>query len=158
MERLDPMGREIERKFLPADDRWRGEAVAAKRLRQAYLAQNGRLVTRVRTVDGKRGFLTLKSVEPGISRAEYEYEIPVADAEELMDLRQGLVIEKTRHIVPAGEVSWEVDEFGGAHAGLVIAEIELPSVDAAFARPDWLGREVTGERAYTNAALAQADG
>ena len=152
------MGREIERKFLPADDRWRGEAVAAKRLRQAYLGQTGRLVTRVRTVDGARAFLTLKSVEPGISRAEYEYEIPVGDAEELMELRQWLVIEKTRHIVPAGDLAWEIDEFSGVHAGLVIAEIELPSEDAAFARPAWLGREVSGERAYTNAALARVEG
>jgi len=152
------MGLEIERKFLLADDRWRGETVAAKRLRQAYLAQNGRMVTRVRTIDGTRAFLTLKSVEPGISRAEYEYEIPVADAEELMELRQGLVIEKTRHIVPAGDLAWEIDEFSGAYAGLVTAEIELPSEDAAFARPPWLGREVTGERAYTNAALAQVEG
>lgn len=150
------MGREIERKFLPAGDGWRREAVAAKRLRQAYLAQNGKVVTRVRTVDGSRAFLTLKSIEPGISRAEYEYEIPVADAEELMELRQGRVIEKTRHIVPAGSLAWEIDEFSGVHAGLVIAEIELPAEDAAFARPAWLGREVTGERAYTNAALAQA--
>lgn len=152
------MGLEIERKFLLAGDGWRREVVAAKRLRQAYLAQNGRMVTRVRTIDGTRAFLTLKSVEPGISRAEYEYEIPVADAEELMGLRQGLVIEKTRHIVPAGDLAWEIDEFAGAHAGLVIAEIELPSEEAAVARPPWLGREVTGERAYTNAALAQVEG
>lgn len=149
------MGREIERKFLVSGEDWQGQARAAMSIRQAYLAQTGRIVARVRIVDGARGWLTLKSVEPGISRAEYEYEIPVADAEELMELRQGLRIEKTRHVVPAGEgLNWEVDVFEGVHAGLVVAEIELPSETAAFARPAWLGREVSGDPAYTNAALA----
>lgn len=152
------MATEIERKFLLGGDGWRSQVKSAHRLKQAYLARTGQLSARVRTVDGKRGFLTIKSAEPGMSRAEYEYEIPVADAEELMRLREGRLIEKTRHLVESGSLTWEIDVFHGALAGLAIAEVELPSEDAAFERPAWLGREVTGENAYYNAHLAMGEG
>lgn len=151
------MAREIERKFLLAGDGWRAQVKSAHRLEQAYLARTGRLSARVRTIDAEHAFLTIKSAEPGMSRAEYEYEIPVADAEELMRLRRGRLVEKTRHLVESGGLTWEIDIFAGALAGLQIAEIELPSEDAPFDRPDWLGREVTGEKAYYNADLAMSE-
>lgn len=152
------MAREIERKFLIEGDGWRIQVKSAYRLKQAYLARTEKLSARVRTIDGERAFLTIKSAEPGMSRAEYEYEIPVGDAEELMRLREGRLIAKTRHLVENGSLTWEIDIFDGALAGLAIAEIELPSEDAAFDRPAWLGREVTGEKAYYNAELAMSEG
>lgn len=150
------MAREIERKFLVAGDGWRQDAVAAKSLRQAYIARTGELSARVRIVDGTLATLTIKSAQPGVARSEFEYAIPVPDALELIGMRQGSLIEKTRHIVDAGGgLKWEVDVFAGAHDGLVIAEIELPDAGFAFERPDWLGREVTDDPAYYNATLAE---
>lgn len=149
------MAREIERKFLVADESWRGSAAAAKSVRQAYLAQTDRLSARVRIIDGMKAFLAVKSAEPGLMRLEFEYAIPMADARELMRLRQGRLIEKTRHIVETGGARWEIDVFGGELAGLVVAEIELDAPDAGFERPAWLGREVTSDPAYYNATLAR---
>lgn len=150
------MGREIERKFLVAGDGWRRSVVAAKSLRQGYLARTDRISARVRVEDDRSATMTLKSAQPGIARSEYEYAIPVEDALELLELRQGKLVEKTRHIVEAGGMRWEVDVFAGELAGLVLAEIELPDTDTHFERPDWLGREVTHETGYYNAALAMA--
>lgn len=150
------MATEIERKFLVDNDGWRGRAEGSKAIRQAYLALDGRATVRVRIVDGLRAFLTVKSAVAGTTRSEFEYFIPVDDAEALMELRTGLVIEKRRHIVPIGNCIWEIDVFEGAHRGLTIAEIELPSADTAFERPDWIGREVTDDLGYYNASLAAA--
>lgn len=150
------MALEIERKFLVIDESWRGGVSAKISLQQAYLARTERLSARVRIIGGTDALLAIKSSGAGAVRSEYEYAIPVGDARELMELRQGALIEKTRHIVGQGSARWEVDVFGGGLAGLVIAEIELATVDAAFARPPWLGREVTGDPAYYNAALALA--
>ena len=148
------MPREIERKFLVANDGWRVQADAGRRLRQAYLADTGRAVVRAR-VDGAGAVLTIKSAGPGLSRQEFEYPIPVSDAEALIELRQGSVLEKTRfHVAHAGR-RWEVDLYQGDNTGLTIAEIELESEAAALDLPAWIGREVTGERRFYASALAE---
>lgn len=154
------MGIEIERKFLVAGDGWRPQVVSSKRIRQAYLSTGGAAAVRVRIVDERRARLTIKSSgksgSPALSRAEFEYSVPVEDALAMLDLRAGQIVEKTRHLVPAGNGrTWEVDVFGGAHEGLVIAEIELEAPDEPVALPDWVGREVTGDPRYGNVALAQ---
>lgn len=148
------MAKEIERKFLVAGEGWRDGVTGSKSFRQGYLAETDKLVIRIRIVDEAEAVLTFKSAVQGTTRAEFEYPIPLDDARALIELHQGLVIEKRRHLVPFGGFTWEVDVFAGAHAGLVLAEIELPAEDTPFERPDWLGREVTGERRYYNASLA----
>lgn len=148
------MAWEIERKFLVIDESWRGGVSATMALQQAYLARTDRLSARVRIIDGAQACLAIKSSGAGEIRLEYEYAIPVEDARELMELRQGGLIEKTRHIVETGGARWEVDVFGGGLAGLVVAEIELDEIEKPFERPAWLGHEVTGDPAYYNAALA----
>ena len=146
---------EIERKFLVANDGWKAGVTEVTRIRQAYLRTDADATVRVRIREGRRATLTVKSQAAGITRLELEYEIPEADAEAMFALRQGVIIEKRRHLVPAGDVTWEVDVFEGAHAGLVIAEVELSSPTQEIALPDWVGREVTGEPAYYNSALAR---
>lgn len=148
------MPREIERKFLVINDSWRVHADAGRRLRQAYLADTGRAVIRAR-FEGAGAVLTIKSANPGLSREEFEYPVPVADAEALIELRQGSVIEKTRFHVPHAGRRWEVDVYDGDNAGLTIAEIELESEAAAVDLPAWIGREVTGERRFYASALAE---
>ena len=154
------MGIEIERKFTVVDDAWRREVDESVRMAQGYLNDHAAVVAgtqqasvRVRVGDG-RGWLNLKSREAGPSRQEFEYEIPLADAEALLALCVGAPIDKVRHYVPFGGSTWEVDEFAGENAGLVVAEIELPAVDAAFARPEWVDIEVTDLPRYYNLALA----
>lgn len=147
---------EIERKFLVTGPGWRRNSSISHSIRRAYLAQTNAAAVRVRIVDGARAFLTIKSAEPGTTRSEFEYEIPVAHGEALVRLRSGLMIEKTRHVVPGRNgLIWEVDVFEGAHWGPVIAEIELHDADTHFDRPDWLGAEATGDQCYYNASLAQ---
>jgi adenylate cyclase len=148
------MPAEIERKFLVAGDGWNAAAKGSSVIRQAYLAATDKTSVRARIKDETEAFLTIKSAESGHSRREYEYPIPVADARELMALRIGRLIEKRRYIVPAGALRWEIDVFSGDHQGLIIAEIELPDADASFERPDWLGKEVTGDLRYYNVSLA----
>lgn len=148
------MADEIERKFLVANETWRTMVTARQHLCQFYLAAGGPSSIRIRITDHERARLTIKSAEPGVRRSEFEYSIPLADAEAMRSLAIGNVISKIRHIVPAGDLRWEIDVFQGAHLGLVIAEIELPSMDTSFDRPDWLGEDVTGDPAYYNAALA----
>ena len=150
------MGTEIERKFLLKDDSWRAQVRERTLYRQAYLHFREREygVLRVR-VAGEKGFLTLKGPLRGCSRNEYEYEIPAAEANELIDtFCAGPVVEKYRNIVPNGDECWEIDEFLGENSGLILAELELPSEDAVFASPPWLGREVTGQMEYYNSHLA----
>jgi adenylate cyclase len=151
------MGIEIERKFLVADERWRAEAVHSQRLVQGYLtpAEAG-LPCSVRVrIGGESAWLNIKSAVAGIERREYEYAIPVADAERMLAEFCAGTVDKIRHEVPHGGQLFEVDEFLGANAGLVVAEIELASVDAAFNRPAWLGREVSDRRRYYNLHLLQ---
>jgi len=146
------MGTEIERKFVPRDDSWRHLARGV-RYRQGYLSVDSERTVRVRTV-GDRGFLTVKGKTVGASRLEFEYPVPLDDAEQMLDLLcQGPLIEKTRYNIPHRGLTWEVDEFEGDNAGLVIAEVELTSEDQALELPDWIGEEVTGDPRYYNANL-----
>lgn len=145
------MATEIERKFLVEGDAWRPLATRSVAIRQAYLTRFDAMTVRVRVVDDAKAFLTIKSPQLGPVRSEFEYSIPAGDAHALIAARTGLLIEKRRHIVQLGDARFEIDVFEGAHAGLVIAEIELPDASAAFERPAWLGEEVTGDPRYYNA-------
>jgi len=146
------MALEIERKFLVRTDAWRsGTGV---RYTQGYLNRDKLRTVRVR-VAGDAGFLTVKGRSQGATRLEFEYPVPLADAQAMLALCEGPLIDKTRHtLVHAGQV-WEVDEFHGDNAGLVVAEIELASEDQPFERPDWLGEEVTLDARYFNSALSE---
>lgn len=149
------MAKEIEKKFLVRGTAYRSLA-APVHYHQGYIPTTNGITVRVR-VAGERGFLTLKTRATGIVRDEYEYEIPVAEAEAM--LRQMCAtptVEKYRYRIDAGGgLAWEVDEFLGENAGLVIAEIELPAEDTPFALPDWVGAEVTGDKRYYNSALCR---
>jgi adenylate cyclase len=145
---------EIERKFLVSGDGWRRQAARSVPMRHGYLtAPGGRASVRVR-VEGTVGKLNIKAAVAGASRAEYEYEIPEAEAQEILDTLCAQLILKTRHYVEMDGLTWEIDVFEGANAGLVVAEIELEREDQEFGRPAWLGREVTSEHRYYNNALA----
>jgi adenylate cyclase len=148
------MGQEIERKFLVAGD-FRPFVTKSIRIRQGYLSVDPERTVRVR-VKGEKGYITVKGLSSGgrFSRFEWEREIPVGEAEELLGLCRPGLIEKVRHLAPAGKHVFEVDEFFGANAGLFVAEIELSSEDEEFERPAWLGAEVTGEERYYNAGLS----
>jgi adenylate cyclase len=147
------MGREIEHKFLVDTSLWRPEGPGVA-FRQGYLSADKERVVRVRTA-GPKAYLTIKG--PGhISRAEFEYEIPVADANFMLDrLCLPGVIDKTRYRQKVGAHTWEIDVFHGQNDGLVVAEVELEREDEAFARPAWASREVSGDPRYFNAALSQ---
>ena len=149
------MATEIEHKFLIRDDRWRRQVERSVRMRQGYLTSDARCSVRVR-VAGGQGFLNIKSGTLGIQRSEYEYPIPLAEAEEILDtLCEKPLLEKTRHLVYFGEHLWEIDEFAGDNAGLIVAEVELSRSDESFARPDWLGEEVSHDIRYYNSQLAR---
>lgn len=149
------MPQEIERKFLVVSSDWRLGADRGRSFRQAYLAETDRAAIRVRIIDGTDAVMTIKSAKPGFSRSEYEYKLPLSDAEELTELREGSVLEKTRFRVPHAGRTWEVDVYSGENAGLVLAEIELESEAAEVELPTWIGREVTGDRKFYAARLAQ---
>lgn len=147
------MGREIERKFLVRSDVWRVQARPVE-IQQGYLAAEPERTVRVR-VAGERATLNVKGPSKGAVRGEWEYEIPAADAEELLRLcRQPLIVKTRWRLDHAGRL-WEVDEFHGENAGLVLAECELPAADAALELPDWVGEEVTGDDRYYNAYLTR---
>ena len=146
------MPREIERKFLLKDDTWRAEVRRSQPMSQGYLASGGRASVRVR-VAGQEAWLNIKVGGFVASRQEYEYPIPLDEAHELLAAAEGPLIEKTRHYVERGAMTWEIDEFHGENAGLVVAELELDSEDEPFARPPWLATEVTQLRRYYNVCL-----
>lgn len=149
------MAQEIERKFL-VDGDFKPEASASQRIVQGYLSSVPERTVRVR-IKGDRGYLTIKGIgsDSGASRYEWEREIPAGEAEDLLALCEPGVIDKTRHLVSRGAHTFEVDEFHGDNAGLVVAEVELGSEDEDFERPDWLGEEVTGQTRYYNSQLMQ---
>jgi adenylate cyclase len=149
------MALEIERKFRVRGDGWKRHVVRARRLRQAYLTKNDRISMRVRIDGEEAATLTIKTARSGIERHEYEFAIPVADAKELMEQREGAIISKVRHIVRNGGFNWEVDVFDGDNSGLVIAEIELDRSDRIIELPSWIGEEVTDDRRFYNADLAK---
>jgi len=154
MLREPPVAIEIERKFLVKDDGWRKLATGQSHIRQAYLVLGGRATIRVRVKDDRTAMLTIKSRSAKLRRLELEYPIPVADAEAMIGLRRGAVIEKTRHIVPYAGATWEVDVFAGENAGLIVAEVELPHEDVRPELPPFVGAEVTGRAEYYNSSLA----
>ncbi|MFW5968346.1 MAG: CYTH domain-containing protein [Persicimonas sp.] len=146
---------EIERKFLVTGDGWKDEVVEQIPMRQGYFETAPEATVRVR-IEGERAVLTIKGPTVGVSRAEYEYEIPIEEAREMLDIFcEGRQVEKTRYIVRHGTDTWEVDVFSGDNEGLVTAEIELDRPDERFERPDWLGEDVSHDSQYRNAALAR---
>lgn len=146
------MAVEIERKFLVIGQPW--QQAPGVWFRQGYLNRDKARTVRVR-VAGDAAFLTIKGVSVGATRAEFEYPIPLADAEALLALCEGPLVEKTRYLLDHAGTRWELDVFAGDNAGLVVAEVELLSEDQVFAHPDWLGAEVTQDARYFNSNLAR---
>ena len=153
------MAIEIERKFLLANDDWRAGVESSEPIAQGYLVgaqalRDGTARASVRArLAGTQAWLNVKAARLGIERAEFEYPIPVDDARSLLATLCDGVLEKTRHHVRVDGVLFEVDEFAGDNHGLVVAEVELPAVDAPFPRPSWLGREVSALTRYYNVNL-----
>jgi adenylate cyclase len=154
------MGIEIERKFLVSGDGWRAAAHAVLPMAQGYINDSASIDSgaqqasvRVR-IQGEQAFLNLKSREIGHTRQEFDYPIPVDDARALLALCVGGLIDKRRHLVRHGDLLWEVDEFLGDNAGLVVAEVELDDAAQAIDLPEWVGAEVTDDVRYYNLALA----
>ena len=146
------MGIEIERKFLLSADTWK-ELAQGTYYRQGYLNSQKERTVRVRTI-GDTGFLTIKGISVGATRMEYEYEIPVEDARVLLsELCEKPLIEKKRYKIEFAGFIWEVDEFFGENEGLIVAEIELESEDQQFEKPEWVGKEVSGDPRYFNSSL-----
>lgn len=146
------MGKEIEKKFLVNSDKYRLEGEAMQYI-QGYLSLVPERIVRIR-MEGERGVITIKGMAEGISRAEYEYLIPAEEAREILEtLCHQPLIRKFRYKVPYGSHIWEVDEFQEENEGLVVAEIELSEPDEPFEKPDWIGKEVTSEKRYTNSNL-----
>ena len=147
------MALEIERKFLVENGGWRAAVEESRHIVQAYVALDGDVSLRVRITDRERARLTVKYGQNSMTRDEFEYPIPLDDARKMVAMSSRLV-EKTRHIISFEGFVWEVDVYEGALAGLVIAEVEMQSETDDPAMPRWLGREVTGDKAWSNATLA----
>lgn len=147
------MALEIERKFLVKGD-FKKDAYKSVRITQGYLSSDPKRTVRIRILDNQ-GFITIKGIgdETGLSRFEWEKEIPVNEAEELLRLSEPGMIDKTRYLIKAGEHTFEVDDFHGENEGLIMAEIELRKEDEDFEKPEWLGIEVTGDRRFYNSSL-----
>lgn len=147
------MAVEIERKFLVVGNAWRERAVSRQRLTQGYLANTSLSSVRVRR-GGEQAWVSVKSMTRQLQRLEFEYPIPVADADIMLEqMCERPLLDKVRHLVPVGRHVWEVDEFAAENAGLIVAEIELDAVDEPFDLPDWAGAEVTHEERYYNFRL-----
>ena len=149
-------GLEIERKFLVRDDSFKRLAFDSSRIKQGYIASGHGRTVRVRIRDA-RGYLTIKgpSENGGLSRYEFEKEITLEEAEQLMRLCEPGIIDKTRYLVSSGKHTFEVDEFYGENEGLVMAEVELASEGEPYEKPDFIGQEVTGDRRFYNSHLRQ---
>ena len=147
-------GLEIERKFLVVDDSYKALATSSTHIKQGYICSDRGRTVRVR-LRGRQAFLTIKgpSLDEGLSRYEFEKEISTDEAEQLFRLCEPGVIDKIRYLVPVGNHVFEVDEFFGDNLGLVVAEVELSSVDESFEKPAFVGNEVTGARRYYNSTL-----
>lgn len=146
------MGTEIERKYLVKGDGWR-KGAHGKHYRQGYLSTVKERTVRVR-IAGDQGYITIKGLTVGDTRPEYEYEIPLDDANEILDnLAEKPIIEKTRYRIPQDDIVWEVDEFEGVNKGLIVAEVEMKSADQKVRLPDWIGEEVSSDPRYFNANL-----
>ena len=148
------MGKEIERKYLVKGDEWKKLAKGTS-YKQGYLSTVKERTVRVRTIDDK-GFLTIKGITVGVSRTEYEYNIPVAEADDMLtNLCEQPLIEKNRYKIPLNGLTWEVDEFFGENDGLIVAEVELESEDQKIELPSWIGDEVSGDPRYFNSNLTK---
>ncbi len=147
---------EIERKFLIDTDVYKIEVQKSTRIVQAYLNSTPERTVRVR-IKGEKAFLTIKGKgnDSGTTRFEWEKEIPVSEAEQLLPLCEPGLIEKVRHEIPIGKHTYEIDEFHGVNEGLVVAEIELQSEEETFEKPSWLAKEVTGDHHYYNSFIAK---
>lgn len=146
------MGKEIERKFLVKGEEWKAAAMGIV-YRQGYLSSIKERVVRVRTIEDK-GFLTIKGITKGVSRSEFEYEISVEDADTMLDdICEKPLIEKKRYKIPVGGLVFEVDEFFGENAGLIVAEVELADEKQKIELPPWIGAEVSGDPRYFNSNL-----
>lgn len=150
------MAIEIERKFLLKNDSWKDndQLSAGKVIKQGYLSIKPSQTVRAR-VKGEKAFLTIKGKSEGISRQEFEYEIPIPDALDLLKLCEYPTIEKTRYKLPQGDLVWEIDVFEGDNEGLIMAEVELTSENQKIDLPDWVGEEVSDDNRYFNAQLVQ---
>lgn len=148
------MGVEIERKFLVNSEQWKNGVERSVEIKQGYLSTAPERTVRVRT-KGEKGFLTIKGKTQNLSRAEFEYEVPLEEALGLLKLCEGHPIVKVRHEVRVGGKLWEVDVFEGENAGLVLAEIELEAEEEAFEMPAWAGEEVSADLRYFNSYLSQ---
>ena len=151
------MAKEIERKFLVTNNGWRAEARSASEFVQAYVTAQEDRSLRVRLIDDRRATLTIKIGRQIISRDEFEYDIPVEDAHDLIGSALGIVLEKTRHEVEHEGFTWEVDVYAGVYQGLVVAEVELEHEDQQPPLPSWIGKEVTGDRRFSNLVMATED-
>ncbi|MDT0643623.1 CYTH domain-containing protein [Zunongwangia sp. F363] len=147
---------EIERKFLVVSEAFKNQAEKKEKIVQAYLNSHPERTVRVRT-KGEKAYITIKgkSSENGLSRFEWEKEIAIQDAENLLKLAEPEPIEKLRYEVKIGQHTFEVDEFSGSNKGLIVAEVELNSEDEKFEKPEWLGKEVTGNKRYYNSLLSK---
>jgi adenylate cyclase len=147
------MAKEIERKYLVTNDSYKAKAINAINIKQGYISRKKEGTVRVR-IKGDKAFLTIKGANKGIVRNEWEYEIPVMQAEEMLSsVCEGNIIDKTRYIIPYNGFTWEVDEFHGRLAPLVIAEVELPSADSKPSQPDFIGSDVSSDPKYYNSNL-----
>lgn len=146
------MGLEIERKFLVKSDAWKPLVSRSIDIKQGYLSSKPERTVRVRIADDK-GLLTIKGKSENLTRKEFEYEIPLPEAQELILLCERSIIEKTRHVCQMDQVIWEIDVFRGENQGLVLAEVELISEDQIVSLPSWIGQEVSADPRYYNSAL-----
>lgn len=148
------MGQEIERKFLVNGTAWKAQA-AGTLYRQGYLSNVKERTVRVR-IAGEKAFLTIKGLNKGVTRTEFEYPVPVDDAAAMLDgLCERPLIEKTRYVLPSGGYTWEIDEFHGDNDGLVVAEVELQRADDKPPLPEWVGEEVSSDARYFNSNLVK---
>lgn len=148
------MGVEIERKFLVVGDGWQRHVVQSGAIVQGYLTEGGSVTLRVRIIEDQIALITIKGERQGLSRPEFEYDIPMDDAREMLALADGALVSKRRYLLDLKGGEWIVDVFEGAHRGLVLAEVEIESEDAVLDLPDWLGTEVTEDPRYNNSTLA----
>lgn len=151
------MAKEIERKYLVKDEGWRSAVSSFSEFLQAYIASGKDRSVRVRIMDGKRAKLTIKVGRDLFARDEFEYDIPLVDAEEMSRQALGVVLEKTRYKVPFEGHVWEVDVYAGTYEGLVVAEVEMADEKVQPVVPEWIGQEITGDRRYSNAVMATED-
>lgn len=151
------MAKEIERKYMVKNDGWRADVSSSSSFLQAYIASGKDRSVRIRIMDGKKAKLTIKIGRDLFARDEFEYEVPLADAREMAQQALGVVLEKTRYFVPYDGYTWEVDVYAGAYAGLVVAEVEIASEKERPSLPDWVGKEITGDRRYSNVNMAIED-